>query len=592
TFDPELLAHARKRDRLEVLESLAQVERGTGIVCDAGGAFRFDHHQIQEVLYDQVPETLRAEYHALLARAFHERLAHEPTREEYFFLATHYLRGRCVSESLPHLNGYFGSTTPGHRTDDALKLLDLALKAGSDPHELPRLRLLLWKAQRLNARGEFAEAAELIDEARSTATDSSDPFLRCVLEGTAFVCIAPSEGIEPAAVHLERQLSLAQASGERGAEAQACVHLAHVAFQCGRTDAAEEYAERGLQISSAIAQSGLEADCLLILSDVNHRRGRYAESAELAEQSLAIARSIGDVYIEVKAFLVLANTLWNPRRDKRAESVYERALELSQKCGLRHGTASALRGLGQICVDEGRYAPTLKYYERHRSLARDMGDKMNEAVAGGNVGVVLNLLGAYGAALQLHERALAVCREFGFLHAEAQALSGVAGALEALGRLDQARACLERRLAIAREADMRELEASALFRLADHLYRAGEQSSALKLLDEAIPLAREVSHEEILVRAVALRARMTGVDLDDAVSELQKHASRMDPEVRMRAWFDLWEVTGDATQLNQAWRLLQYLRSHAPEEHRESMLRNVAVYRAIVEAWEEHGGER
>jgi hypothetical protein len=30
---------------------------------------------------------------------------------------------------------------------------------------------------------------------------------------------------------------------------------------------------------------------------------------------------------------------------------------------------------------------------------------------------------------------------------------------------------------------------------------------------------------------------------------------------------------------------------HAPEEYRESMLRNVQVNREIMEAWAEHGGE-
>ena len=38
-------------------------------------------------------------------------------------------------------------------------------------------------------------------------------------------------------------------------------------------------------------------------------------------------------------------------------------------------------------------------------------------------------------------------------------------------------------------------------------------------------------------------------------------------------------------------RLLDHLVEHAPEEYRESMLKNVRLHREIMEAWEEHGGD-
>ena len=35
--------------------------------------------------------------------------------------------------------------------------------------------------------------------------------------------------------------------------------------------------------------------------------------------------------------------------------------------------------------------------------------------------------------------------------------------------------------------------------------------------------------------------------------------------------------------------ILDYRVEHAPEEYRESMLKNVRLHREIMEAWEEHG---
>ena len=42
-------------------------------------------------------------------------------------------------------------------------------------------------------------------------------------------------------------------------------------------------------------------------------------------------------------------------------------------------------------------------------------------------------------------------------------------------------------------------------------------------------------------------------------------------------------------QFAEAKRLLDDLVEHAPEEYRESMLKNVRLNREIMEAWEEHG---
>ena len=50
---------------------------------------------------------------------------------------------------------------------------------------------------------------------------------------------------------------------------------------------------------------------------------------------------------------------------------------------------------------------------------------------------------------------------------------------------------------------------------------------------------------------------------------------------RMEARFALWQATGRADHLDAAVRLLDGLRDGAPEEDRESMVRNVALHREI-----------
>jgi hypothetical protein len=53
----------------------------------------------------------------------------------------------------------------------------------------------------------------------------------------------------------------------------------------------------------------------------------------------------------------------------------------------------------------------------------------------------------------------------------------------------------------------------------------------------------------------------------------------------MDARFALWKATNDAAHLEEAHRLLEYLREHAPEEDRDTMIENVPLHREIQEAW-------
>jgi hypothetical protein len=63
-FDPDLVARVLGRRRVAVLQDLAEVERRHGVVRAAGDLYRFDHHQIQEVVDAGLPPALRKEYHS------------------------------------------------------------------------------------------------------------------------------------------------------------------------------------------------------------------------------------------------------------------------------------------------------------------------------------------------------------------------------------------------------------------------------------------------------------------------------------------------------------------------------------------------
>ena len=85
-------------------------------------------------------------------------------------------------------------------------------------------------------------------------------------------------------------------------------------------------------------------------------------------------------------------------------------------------------------------------------------------------------------------------------------------------------------------------------------------------------------------------ARLPGGDIEAALAALAEHEERVGHGVRMNVRYRLWELTQDQAHLAEAHRLLAFMRDHAPEDCRTSMIENVPLHRDIMRAWEEHGG--
>ena len=95
----------------------------------------------------------------------------------------------------------------------------------------------------------------------------------------------------------------------------------------------------------------------------------------------------------------------------------------------------------------------------------------------------------------------------------------------------------------------------------------------------------ELAHALALLASLPERRRPRGAEaaLEDAAGDERATP----PSVR----YYLWKATGKPEHLAEAKRLLDYRVEHAPEEYRESMLKNVRLHREIMEAWAEHGGK-
>ncbi|MHC4933906.1 MAG: serine/threonine-protein kinase, partial [Planctomycetota bacterium] len=235
TFDPGLVAAVLERKKIGVLRDIAEIERGCGLVRGEDRQVRFDHCQIQEVLYAGLIPDLRREYHALLAEACEGDDPH--------FLALHHLKGSRPKQGLPHVDPALDRLLAAYRNEAAFELIDLAL--GQVEGEA-RVDLLLRKSARLRLVGRVQEAGAAAAEAHELAEDAA--LVMRSLGARAAVLITATE-LDEAEALARRRLELAQRSGNLHEEASARVQLGAITGT-GRRDyaAAAPYFEKALTL--------------------------------------------------------------------------------------------------------------------------------------------------------------------------------------------------------------------------------------------------------------------------------------------------------------------------------------------------------
>jgi tetratricopeptide (TPR) repeat protein len=186
---------------------------------------------------------------------------------------------------------------------------------------------------------------------------------------------------------------------------------------------------------------------------------------------------------------------------------------------------------------------------------------------------------------------MTLAREIGDRVLEADGTGNLVAAFLWMGCHDKARAQFEKHLSLAREIGYRRGEGLALAGFALLAEDEGNLGEATRLHTESLTLWRQPGTKDSIAESLVAVGRMEAMkgDVDAALAALAEHEDSTQCDLRVSARFRLWELTKDKAHLQEAHRLLCFMRDHAPEEYRTSMIENVPLHRDIMRAWGEHG---
>jgi tetratricopeptide (TPR) repeat protein len=597
SFDPLLVARAAGMDRTPALKRLARIEKSTRLVRSAGREFVFDHHQVQEALYEAVPELLREDYHLALASALEERhgLAAEAARAADGAVAVqvceHLLAANDAARAGAYLDVALGHLEQAYQNAAAVDLASRALGVSDGLQGPARLRVLLRKAGRLDLLGWSDEERECLDEALALADADASPTAAAEVRlhlGSYLVHVGE---LEEARSTLRRAIDLARSADAPALEASASGALAAACYSLGRYEEARVVSERHRALAADSGDRREEAAALGGLGLVAHAQDRHEEARERFQAFLELSREVGDRRSEARAIGNLGNAYRDLGRYDDALRCQQRLLALAREIGDRQAEGRAHGSLANVHVALGELAEARDHHERFIELSVETGHPLGEAIGLVNLGPLQATLGDPDAARASLESSLAISRRIGARRIEGTAIQWLAVLAGRRGDTDAASRLFDEALQARRAIHNRGGLADTLVHHARFLREGGEIDAARERLAEALELSRELERPQSWLLAASAMAVLEPEAVPVALDALARFGSRVERGERMEARLLLWNATGDRAHLADAHALLRAAIENAPQECREAMLAEVPLHREIAAAAREAGSD-
>lgn len=168
TFSSETLAFALDADRGRLLEHLREIEDRHLLIHPIEEGYRFDHTKIKEVLYDQIPQDLRMEYHSKVAKAI-ERLTAGDLDPVVGDLAFHYASCRDEDKALHYLLEAAARAKGHYSNYEAVRFYEQAMDFTKDPEQ--RITVLEELGQLYVFLGMYNESIQAYEQAYGQTMD-------------------------------------------------------------------------------------------------------------------------------------------------------------------------------------------------------------------------------------------------------------------------------------------------------------------------------------------------------------------------------------------------------------------------------------
>ena len=483
-YYPSLGKESAVKDHLAELSKLDLTPLDTP---DPELAYIFKHIVTQEVAYESLSYTTRAQLHELLGLYLEDKYPEDLPIEA---LAYHYSRSNNLSKKREYLQKAGDVARAAYGNTTALEYYRQALEAS--PSQEEAIDLHIHSGAVLQLIGKRTEARDHFQKALQIATENqiTPKIIECEIKmGNAWML--HSDHLQ-ALGWLERAHKHAIESNDLAGICDALCEMGISHWRLANLDTSTQYLQQSLELARQLDDKRKQALALTVLGQLKAEVGRYAESREIYESGLSLAREINDTRRMAGILNNYANAHYYEGNYEAARKLLEESLTVVREIGDKRGEALSRNNLGNIYYLENDFETALGYYQEALQLGHESDDKYIRSVALSCLGITFFRQGKLMEANVCYQESLAICREMGDKYNLAL-LNCYLGLLAlAQNQPASARAAFVEGLTLARQNNIMIYAIYNLIGMASLFNVQGKPAAAVTLLGAATGIAESI----------------------------------------------------------------------------------------------------
>ncbi len=416
SFGSTMLSSISGEERVPVLRKLDRMERKHQLLRSDGEAYTFSHPKIREILYEEISDELRQEYH-LISGKYLEDQAGKGARIPVGDLARHFFHGGVPEKALPYLIRAGDQATRMFAFREALDLYRWASQSLTSRKQSPEtIRLSASLQFRLGGvckrLGEIEAALDYLTCAENLAQGVADHRLMGEAQLAKGQIHFRSGNYELATQQYQESANHFRLAGDLKSVCSVLVSAANIPFEQGKWSSVEAYYTRALEIAREsrdrreIAKINMNLGIMASIRGNGERALKHYEKSRrtfeklkdwqnLAKVSvnegwfyagrkdwpraqqayndaLSICKKTRNIASEAKCFLNLAEVMLETHDLKGSKRACLRALEIFDKMDNKLPTAEVYKTLGQVARIERKWEEARTYFEKSISIGESL----------------------------------------------------------------------------------------------------------------------------------------------------------------------------------------------------------------------------
>lgn len=448
-FTSVILSEVLRMDRIDLLEQLRALQKTHRLIHPFNGCFRFDHAKIKEVLYEETPEELRTEYHAMIADAI-ERQNEDDLDEVVEDLAFQYSRSGNTDKAFRYLREAAAKAKSEYSNEEAIRFYREALRFVEDRkmhmEVFVNLGDIFFLVGHLEKSLEsYKNALELAEETKDKADIEVKIGKSLAGKGDFIEAERICEGI----LNLDESNFGKEISG-------ALTVIGGIHRIRGRYEKALALLRKSLEIYEKMDDQEGVAFALNNLGLAELGRGEYEMALDHIGRGLEILEEMGNPHTISTCLGNLAQATAMSGDYPEALGLLERSLRIREKIGDLSGVSNCLNNMAVMFEDLGEFDKAIDHYGRCLDIGESTGNEWMIALSHLNLGCSRLLKEEYDKALLEFEKGRRIFEKPGYVKYQIWTYCGAAEAHLRLGSFSEALKYCDRALELANKSGLKE----------------------------------------------------------------------------------------------------------------------------------------